>query len=113
MGVYFPLFNFTIVFTCMVLIMNEPTKLNHFKIVLSHVGSVIERSGAASAVFYGDHNEWKGRGSTPTFDILLCLWIRYFTIFVAAWWLEQVAENSTKDKKRILRKVNSQASEDI
>ena len=35
-----------------------------------------------------------------------------FTIFVAAWWLEQAA-NSTKDKKRNLRKVNSQASEDI
>ena len=45
-------------------------------------------------------------------DMLLCLWIRYFTIFVAAWWLKQAA-NSTKDKERNLRKVNSQASEDI
>ena len=34
------------------------------------------------------------------------------TTFVAAWRLEQAA-NSTKDKKRNLRKVNSQASEDI
>ena len=45
-------------------------------------------------------------------DMLLCPWIRYFTIFVAAWWLEQAA-NSTKDKKRNLRKVNSRVSEDI
>ena len=51
MGLYFPLFNFTIVFTRTVLIINEPKKLNHFKIVLGHVGSVTERSGAASAVF--------------------------------------------------------------
>ena len=45
-------------------------------------------------------------------DMLLCPWIRYFTIFVAAWRLEQAA-NSTKDKKRNLRKVNSKASEGI
>ena len=52
MGLYFPLFNFAIVFTRMVAyLMNEPKKLNHFKIVLRHVGSVTERSGAASAVF--------------------------------------------------------------
>ena len=51
MGLYFPLFNFTIVFTRTVLMMNEPKKLNHFKTVLSHVGSVTARSGAASAVF--------------------------------------------------------------
>ena len=57
---------FTIVFTRTVLT-NERTKkkLNHFKIVLSHVGSVTERSGAP---FYGDINEVKGRGSTSTFD---------------------------------------------
>ena len=110
MGLYFPLFNFTIVFTRTVLIiMNEPKKLNHFKIVLSHVGSVTERSGAP---FYGHHNDSKGRGSTPTLDMLLCPWIRYFTIFVAAWWLKHAA-NSTKDKKRNLRKVNSRASENI
>ena len=74
MGLYFPLFNFTIIFTRTVLI-NERTKnkLNHFKIVLSHVGSVTERSGAP---FYSDINEAKGRGSTPTFDKLLCSWIR-------------------------------------
>ena len=50
MGLYFPLFNFTIVFTRTVgylyRIMNEPKKLNHFKIFLSHVDSEIERSGA-------------------------------------------------------------------
>ena len=111
MGLYFPLFNFTIVFTGAVLILhNERVKqLNHFKIVLSHVGSVSER---LERCFYGDHNESKGRGSTPTLDMLICLWIRYFTIFVAAWRLGQ-APNSTKDKKRNLRKVNSQASENI
>ena len=27
---------------------------------------------------------------TPTLD-MLCSWMRYFTIFVAAWWLEQAA----------------------
>ena len=48
----------------------------------------------------------------PSTVDMLCSWIRYFTIFVAAWWLEQAA-NSTKDKKRNLRKVHSQASEDI
>ena len=46
MGLYIPLFNFTIVFTRTVLIMNEPKKLNHFKIVFRHVGSVTERSRA-------------------------------------------------------------------
>ena len=45
-------------------------------------------------------------------DMLLCPYLRYFTIFVAAWWLEQAA-NSTKDKKRNLRKANFQASEDV
>ena len=106
MGLYFPLFNFTIVFTRTVLARTK--KVESLKIVVSYIGSVTEWSGAP---FYGDHNESKGRGSTPTFDMLLCSRIRYFTIFVAAWWLEQAA-NSTKDKKRNLRKVNSQASED-
>ena len=88
MGLYFSLFNFTIVFTRRVLIMNQP-----------------KMSGKRR--FYGDHNQSKGRGSTPTLDMLLCPWIRYFTIFVAAWWLEQAAANSTKDKKSNLGKVNS------
>ena len=88
--------------------MHEPKKLNHWKSFL--VTSAAWPNGLERR-FYGDHNESKGRGSTPTFDMLLCSRIRYFTIFVAAWWLEQAA-NSTKDKKRNLRKVNSQASED-
>ena len=108
MGLYFPLFNFTIVFTRTVL--ERTKKIESLKIVLSHIGSVTEWS-TLERRFYGDRNESKGRGSTPTFDMLLCSRIRYFTIFVVAWWLEQTA-NSTKDKKRNLRKVNSQASED-
>ena len=43
--------------------MNEPKKLNHFKIVPTHAGSVTERFGAP---LYGDHNESKGRGLTPS-----------------------------------------------
>ena len=106
MGLYFPLFNFTIVFTPKVLIMNEPKKLNHLKIVLSHVGSVTEWSGAASAVLMAIIMNRKI--AVQLLPSTYC----YFTIFVAAWWLEQAA-NSTQDKKRNLRKVNSQASEDI
>ena len=89
MGLYSPLFNFIVVFTRTIFIISEPKKSNRFK----NVGSVTERSGVP---FYGDHNESKGRGSTSTLDMLLCPWIRYFTIFVAAWWLEQAA-NLTKD----------------
>ena len=50
--------------------------------------------------FYGDHNESKRCGLTPTLEMLLFPWIRYFTIFVAAWWLEQAA-NSTNDKRNL------------